>query len=173
MELLDQIVDGATGDTEPLTNLLRKCLVLASALKNDTLKTWAQNELNGYPGIEALPTYRRITTIARGYFVGPFGMQLNDQPLSPHVLEERHRDYATTAYLTQPIAAYDNRAPGKAVQIAWPPALTTKYQTSFFENLVLNRAWTEIPTSVFPALTDTVRTRISVWLWNSGNNSAA
>jgi len=160
MELLDQIVDSATGNTEPLPNLLRKCLVSASALKNDTLKTWAQSELNGYSSIEALPSYRRITTIARGHFVGPLGMQLNDQPLSPHVLEEKHRDYATTAYLTQPIAAYDGRPPGKAAQMAWPPALTTKYQTSFYDDLVLNRAWTEIPTSVFAALTDTVRTRI-------------
>jgi hypothetical protein len=43
--------------------LLRKCLVLAHQLKNDRLRSWVENELNGYATSDAeLPEYRRIYT---------------------------------------------------------------------------------------------------------------
>jgi hypothetical protein len=158
MDLLDQIINGATGDTESLTTLLRKCLVLASVLKNESLKIWAESELNN---IDVLPPYRKIDQIyARGFFIGPFGSQLNDQPLSPHVLKEEHRRWATTVFLFQPIAAYQDGSASKGARIDWPPMLTALYQTEYMEHMVLNRAWQDIPPSVFASLIDTVRTRI-------------
>jgi AbiTii len=161
MELLDQIIKGATGDTESLATLLRKCLVLASILKNESLKIWAESELNGYPGVDVLPPYRKIDRIiARGHFLGPFGSQLHDQPLSPHVLDEEHRGWATTAFLQQPIAAYQDELMLKGGRIDWPPMLTALYQTKYMDHMVLNRAWQEIAPSVFASLVDTVRTKI-------------
>lgn len=161
MELLDQIINGATGDTESLTALLRKCLVLASFLKNESLKIWAESELNGYPNTDVLPPYRKINNVyARGYFIGPYGSQLRDQPLSAHVLKEEHRDWATTAFLVQPIAAYEIESTLKGGRIDWPPVLIAIYQTEYIEGMVLNRAWQEIPPSVFASLIDTVRTKI-------------
>ena len=46
--LLDDIIELATDDKQPITVLLRKCLILASQLKNERLKAWANKELNGY-----------------------------------------------------------------------------------------------------------------------------
>jgi hypothetical protein len=161
MQLLDQIVDGATGNTEPPSNLLRKCLVLASVLKNETLKAWAHNELYGYDNPDLLPPYRKLNIIAQGLFLGSFGRQLRDQPLTPGVMDQEHRDWARVANLTQPIAAYegyDNKE-GR-VQISWPPSIVARYQTKFFQEMVLNRAWQEIPTSAIAGLLDTVRNRI-------------
>jgi hypothetical protein len=161
MQLLDQIIDGATGNTEPLSNLLRKCLVLSSTLKNEKLKAWAQNELNGYDERETLPPYRIIKIIARGVFVGPFGSQLNNQPLPPGILETEHRDWARITNLTQPIAAYEGYDLKEgSLEVAWPPTLTALYQQKFYPDLVLNRAWQEIPISAIKALLDTVRNRI-------------
>jgi hypothetical protein len=107
MQLLDQIIDGATGNIEPLSNLLRKCLVLASVLKNEKLKAWAHNELNGYDNPDTLPPYRTVRIIAQGLFLGSFGRLIDDQPLPPGAMKEEHRDWARMANLTQPIAAYD------------------------------------------------------------------
>ena len=44
----------------------------------------------------------------------------------------------------------------------WNPILTTKYQTRFFEgkDLVLNRAWQEIPGSILVGLLEQIRTRV-------------
>lgn len=137
MQLLDQIIDnGATGNSEPLANLLRKCLVLASTLKNSSLKIWASNELNGYPSPDVLPPYRVIPIVARGFFLGPFQAQIRDQPLPPIALEPQHRHWATTAYLAQPTAAYDQQSKSGG-QIPWPPDLTTLYQAKIIKGYAL------------------------------------
>ena len=44
--------------------------------------------------------------------------------------------------------------------IEWPPDLTVYYQTAFLEDYALNRAWQEIPGSVFVGLIDTIKTRV-------------
>jgi hypothetical protein len=78
-------------------------------------------------------------------------------------MDQEHRDWARVANLTQPIAAhegYDNKE-GR-VQISWPPSIVARYQTKFFpdQEMVLNRAWQEIPKSAIAGLLDTVRNRI-------------
>jgi hypothetical protein len=130
-------------------------------LKNEKLKAWAHNELNGYDDPGTLPPYRTIRIIAHGLFLGSFGSQLSNQPLPPGIMQEKHRDWARIANLTQPLVAYegyDNK--DGSVQIPWPPSLTALYQTKFYPDLVLNRAWQEIPPSAIAGLLDTVRNRI-------------
>jgi hypothetical protein len=46
--LLDEIIDLAVDSKQPVTALLRKCIVLAHQLKNERLRKWANEELNGY-----------------------------------------------------------------------------------------------------------------------------
>jgi hypothetical protein len=59
--LLDEIIQLAEDDKNPLPNILRKCLRLASELKDERLKKWANQELDGYEGAvadEDIPSYR-------------------------------------------------------------------------------------------------------------------
>ncbi len=107
MPLLDEIVELAVDDRGSISVLLRKCLVLAHRLKNDRLKTWAENELNGYQDLDLLPDYRKTPAPAKGLFLGGFGAAIGDQPLPSMVLDEEHRRFAETAMLIQPIEAYD------------------------------------------------------------------
>jgi hypothetical protein len=72
--LLDEIVTLAMDGSQSLSGLLRKCLVLAHELKDERLKGWANQELNGYSSSEGLPEYRIIHTGANGYFAGSFGI---------------------------------------------------------------------------------------------------
>jgi hypothetical protein len=51
MKLLDEIVDLAIDNQASISVLLRKCLVLAHQLKNDRLRSWVENELNGLQGL--------------------------------------------------------------------------------------------------------------------------
>ena len=95
--------------------------------------------------------------------MGIAGRALNDQPLSLHVLKERDRKLVERCPLLQPAASYDAR-PDKSADAAlpWNPSLTAKYQTKFFadSDMVLNRAWQEIPGSILVGLTEQVRTRV-------------
>lgn len=164
MQLLARIIDGAITDDVKLVTLLRQCLILANDLDNESLKTWATAELNGYPDYKAMPEYRSTQITAKGLFLGPFGAQIPNQPLAPSVLKEAHQFWATTAHLMEPVSSYERLAsdPDKdgCATMNWPADLTAAYQTKFIHGYALNRAWQEIPMGAVVGVVDTVRTRI-------------
>jgi hypothetical protein len=164
MQLLAKIIEGAIDDDVKLVTLLRKCLILADNLNNESLKAWATAELNGYPDHNIIPEYRITQVTAKGLFLGPMGAQINDQPLPAGILKEAHRWWATTAYLSEPVSSYERLAgdPDKngCATINWPADLTAAYQAKFFSGYSLNRAWQEIPMGAVAGIVDTVRTRI-------------
>src|SRR5580704_6601030 len=100
-ELLDDIINLAIDGKQPLPDILRKCLLLGHELKNDRLKAWANQELDGYKSGRDVPEYRIIPALARGNFIGPFHAQYNRHMIPSIILEERHREFAETVYLTQ------------------------------------------------------------------------
>jgi hypothetical protein len=161
MKLLDDIISLAAGETGSASTLLRKCLVLAHTLSNDRLKAWAENELNGYPADAEIPDYRKTPAAAKGFFIGSFGGYLNDQPIPPALLRENHRHFAESAVLFQPVAAYEEVDGDSKFVIDWPANLIVLYQGALFgKRYVLNRAWQEIPGSVFIGLIDSIKTRV-------------
>lgn len=164
MKLIDDIIEIATEDKEPISNLLRKCLVLAYTLKNEKLKAWVEKELDGYDlDNDELPPYRVTRAHAKGVLLGPFQGIIKDQPLSSHVMEKDHRHWAEEARLNAPIAAYEAIAvsddKGNPI-IPWPASLVAYYQEKFVEGWALNRAWIEIPRPFVESLVDSVRNRI-------------
>jgi hypothetical protein len=161
MQLLDEIVDLAAREQGSVATLLRKCLVLAHTLKNDRLKVWAENELNGYTESD-VPEYRGTPAQAKGLFVGPFGAVIKDQPIPPAMLQKEHRIFAESVELRQPIASYEMSDPGSGSRFMfeWPANLTILYEHSFFQGYALNRAWQGIPGSVLAGLVDTIKTRV-------------
>lgn len=160
MKLIDDIIISATEANEPIGQTLRRCLVLAYKLKNESLKAWVENELNGFEVTAELPDYRQSRGTAKGLLLGSFGQQLNNQPLASVVMKEEHRHFATTIKLYQPISAYDGADREKSAVIFWPQDLVVMYQSKFYRDMALNRAWIEVPGSMMAALIDTVRTRI-------------
>lgn len=163
MQIVNDLVYAAQDENSKLADVLRKCLVVATKLKNEHLKAWVLAELNGYAEIDSLPEYRVLNIRAKGVFFGAFQYQLNNQPLPSSILEESHRHWATTAYLKSGIAGYEGfvgKPDTKTLQIEWPTDMVLYYQEKFFDELVLNRAWQEIPISAIEILVDTVRTRL-------------
>jgi AbiTii len=165
MNLLDEIINLSADNKESISVLLRKCMILAYTLNNETFKIWIDKELNGYDFTDELPKYRTLSTISKGFFVGIGGSQIDDQPLTLAVMKPEDWAKVATAKLVQPIVAYesifqDNRQAGPPRIIEWSPDLTVKYQESFCEHYTLIRAWKVIPATVLPALVDTVRSRV-------------
>jgi len=165
MKLLDEIIEMATDDDkEPIGSLLRKCLVLERQLKNDKFRAWLNLELDGYDRDkeDEFPDYRVFNCVNKGDFLG-MTVQLSDQPISLHIMNERDRKMVQTVHLHQPAASYDGRGDknGSAV-LPWNPALTVKYQRKIYEGgePALVRAWQEIPASILVDLLEQVRTRV-------------
>ena len=107
--LLDEIIEAASDSKQPLSDVLRKCLRLGHELKNERLKTWANQELSGYDNPKEVPAYRNLSRAdAFGNFSGPFGSGLRNYPIPPAALEERHRAFAEQVWLRQAIGAYED-----------------------------------------------------------------
>jgi hypothetical protein len=162
VKLLQEIIDQAVDEKAPIGTLLRRCLVFEQKIKNEKFRQWLDWELDGYSKNEDLPNYRKFRCVNKGIFLG-MTARLADQPIPMHILSEADRQVVEFLELRQPVASYDGRPkPNEDALIMWPQWLVTKYQDQFFEDgdLILNRAWQEIPGSVLVGLLDQVRTRV-------------
>jgi hypothetical protein len=164
---LDEVVQGAVDSNTPVSVLLRRCLVLAAQLGNEKLKSWANQELNGYANANEVPEYRSIYTHARGNFSGPFGSELTNWPIPPAALQKEHQHWAETAKLVQPIAAFDDllntdaKNDGEGTfSIPWPDNLTLFYQRKIIQQQALVSAWQVVSRGVVASLVDTIRNRV-------------
>jgi hypothetical protein len=161
--MLDEIISGAVDSKHSVSELLRRCLVLAYALKNVRIKEWANQELNGYKSIEGLPEYRVIASRAQGSFAGPAGAYVAKRNIPSAVLDKEHRQWAETAYLTQAVSAYEDIPTSEnkntSVIIPWDNNLILRYQADLIDGFALVSAWQEIPKSAVVELLDTIRNR--------------
>ena len=160
MKLLDDIIELASNDKEPIGNVLRKCLILESQYPNEAFKGWLDRELDGYGKDDEVPSYRHIPARSYGMFTG-LASNIASQPLNIGVMKPEDRKVIEELRLFQPASSYEGR-PDKAsdAMIPWPVHLTTKYQENFITTHTLLRAWQSLPGSVIIALLETVRNRV-------------
>src|SRR5437660_356742 len=105
--LLEDIINLAVDNKQPITTLLRKCIVLAHQLNNEQLKMWANGELNGYSSLDNVPEYRTLPAAASGTFVGP-GWARCQQGIPSFVLKEQHQKWAESVYIAQAIGTLEH-----------------------------------------------------------------
>jgi hypothetical protein len=161
--LLDDIVKLALDDKTSLSVLLRHCIVLGSKLKNEKLKAWANQELNGYQSKENLPSYRIAHVGAKGHFAGSFGAALNHVLIPPLCLEEEHRELAETVYLREAVSSYEHAISSAAdsgmIGYEWPANFIAYYARKIYQGYSLIHAVQEVPKGALVELLDTIRTR--------------
>ena len=80
--LLKEIRNAAVDANVPIANVLRKCAVLGTQLKNNELRDWAFQELNGYGSEAEVPDYRRVMAPLTGNLAGPFQSGLQGRSCS-------------------------------------------------------------------------------------------
>jgi AbiTii-like protein len=161
--LLGEIIQFALDGKTSLAVLLRHCIVLGSKLKNEKLRTWANQELNGYQAKENLPEYRVAHIGARGHFTGAFGAGLQNYLIPPVCLEESHRELAHTVYLLESVSSYEHMINSKSdsemILYEWPANFVAYYSRKIYQGYSLVHAWQQIPKSALVELLDTIRTR--------------
>lgn len=161
--LLDDIIRLAQDDAQSLPNLMRKCLILASELKNARLKAWANQELDGYEGPrdEQVPAYRRVHANAFGTFAGPFNAWTKKHLIIPAAMEEKHRHWAEKVHIIQSVSSLDDLVKMDNTQgvlaAHWPPNMIAYYSERLWDSWICHDAWQEIPKSVLVQVLDSVR----------------
>jgi hypothetical protein len=161
--LLNEIIELATDAKHPLALVLRKCLILGYQLKNDRLKSWANQELNGYQSREDLPKYRLLRVGAHGNFASAY-QQMKGFAIPSFMLDEKDRDWAERVELHESVSSYEEivscSVTNGSILVEWPGNMIAKYQSKFFQgDMALINAWQEIPRSVLVQVLDTVRNR--------------
>lgn len=71
--LIDGIIEDLVNQDSNLENALLKTQVLAFKLKNDKLKNWVNNELNGYDNQTEIPKFRIVQAQVKGHLFHSLG----------------------------------------------------------------------------------------------------
>jgi hypothetical protein len=164
VKLLDDIIDMASDNKEPVGSLLRKCLVLERQLRNEKFRVWLDKELDGYDrnNEDEFPSYRVFNCVNKGDFYG-MTVRMQAQPFSLLALTPEHRKMMEVVHLHQPAAAYEGR-PDQSEDgaLPWNQAMVVKYARKIYEDgePALHRAWQVIPGSLLVGLLEQVRTRV-------------
>lgn len=166
MTLIQSILNSALKDNVKLSDLLRKCKILAARLKNDDFKNWIDSELNGYPSQNNLPSYRIIDVNAYGHLSGPFGAEMRNISIPSSCLPGKMRDWAKKTYISQSIAVLEDMVKGNQDNFkqVWPGNLVAMVANKIYKGYSLYAAWQDIPRGAFVSILDTVKNRILSFL---------
>ncbi|HUI29676.1 MAG TPA: hypothetical protein VLX91_05630 [Candidatus Acidoferrales bacterium] len=163
MSLLKEIQNDAVNQNVDLPTLLRKCKLLATKLKNDDFKQWDDKELNGYNSKEKLPDYRILNVQSYGHFVGPFGRQLKNAPISRTSLPKELRDLVTKAHIYEGVGSLSSLVKDKKSDVLssfWPAEVVAKYGQQMYEDMNCIGAWRAIGRNQIEGILDTIRNRV-------------
>jgi hypothetical protein len=163
MSLLREIQSAAVDSSVPIAALLRKCKILAARLGNDQLKSWIDNELNGYGSKDDLPAYRIVRVNSKGHFSGPFQSGLKNADIPMTCMPENLRRNLSYTYLTSAAAGLEDlisRCEGGVLCEPWNPDIVAHFGGEIYEGMGCIQAWKVIPISAVVAAVDTIRTRV-------------
>jgi hypothetical protein len=166
MGLLQDIQHAVTSSDKPLTDVLRMAKILAAKLDNALLRTWADQELNGYAKDAPLPPYRASRTVqVCGDFTGP-GHQARNVPISVLQLKAEYREGAAKVLFhvgfTGPIATYEDLLRHDAVEFRemWDHDVVLLVQPMVLEGMQCIAAWRVLSRDMLVGVVDGVRNRL-------------
>lgn len=164
MTLLREIQDAASGSTTSLSDLLRRCKVLAARLKHQEFSDWLSKELNGYADDDDVPEYRRIAVVSLGQFSGPFGSGAKNVPIPGNSLPKKLRAIAGEHTFRESVGALTAFADSDSGSLKgkWSADIVQYLQHNheMIQGMVLVDAWRVLPTAKIKGILDTVRTRV-------------
>ena len=159
--LLQQIEEEAVDSKSDVAALLRKCLVLASRLRNDSLKSWIQFELNGYTEASDIPEYRVVPCQSIGTFYG-MGKILKNAPIPSICVPEEVRDALFTLRFNQgvgPLQSLLSDTDGTVVA-SWPGDIVAHLSQKVYMNMGMLNAHMECSVGAIVKILETIRNRI-------------
>lgn len=133
MSLLTEIQAAATDPTVSLSDLLRKCQILAFRLRHEPFKQWVSHELNGYPDEATLPTYRGpFDGAIKADTHGAFGAEVRNVGVPDWSIPAEVRDDAKEMSFTRasgPCKA-SSTTPSAPASSWWRPSSRSTWQSS-------------------------------------------
>ena len=166
MSLLREIQNDAVNSNVKVSDLLRKCKILAYRLGNTDFKNWVEYELNGYPkNLDELPEYRIFNNVtSKGHFSGAFGSGLRNADIPSNCFHKDFRKDLTMVTLTVPIAEIESLVmgskKGKMLEQPWGANFVAMFSNKIYKHMVCVQAWKVIPSTKLEGVVDIVKTKI-------------
>lgn len=161
MKLINEIIESISGNSFSLTDALIKTKVLSFELKNEELKTWINNELNGYPS-EELPNYRVIPCQVIGSISNGFHRATN-YPIPLTALDKEEKEQIITVRLYQSISSLDdivNKGDNSKMVMNVPPEMYAYLSQDLDNGFVIEYARREISKTQIIQILTSVRTKL-------------
>lgn len=164
MNLIQELQNDILDQKTSLSSILRKAKVLASILRNEDLKKWVDNELNGYQSNkkEEVPEYRQGRADSFGDFVGSFGRGLKNVPIPTLNLPEPFQNGASELHLVEGVRALESliESDSSLFSIQWPADIVAIMSDKIYEGYVCISAWKSVSRGQVEQVLDTVRNRL-------------
>ena len=161
MGLLDEIRDDLVNESMGLSNTLRKAKILASRLGVPEFREWLQFELNGYPGADKAPQYRRHRPINMGTFHGPFQSQMKNVVLPTYSLPDWAKDFAENLVFLDGVGHLEGMLAEESDSFSrkWPQELlmVARKYIKLSGGMVLVDAWQPIPNHMVSGVLDKIK----------------
>lgn len=140
MKLVDEIIDLLSSKESDLATALLKTKVLLHRLGEKKSLEWVTGELQGYPDIENLPSYRILHVNVLGNASnGAYRFTSHALPLMH--LDEKIRKKLDTTYLTQGIAVIQEYSQGDNLQISIAPEFYPSLSKGLGNGYEIESAW--------------------------------
>jgi hypothetical protein len=161
MSLLSEIISLLSSEKGSLTEALLKTKVLLHTIGHRELVEWVNNELTGYPDLELVPDYRKLSAqvlvnAANGAW------QFNSHPIPLAHLTAEQRNRLETSHMHQSLAVLEQFAsePGGQVAASIPMELNHLLGKGLANGIQIQRAWCQISAADILQILVQVRSRL-------------
>lgn len=153
MSLLRDIQNDLTNPGLDVTNVLRRCKILATRLGSNEFGLWLNWELNGYPESRAIPDYRKLPC---GYYANYISLawRADHQPIPSNLVPEEYRYFEFRAGIAKAITFAT-----KGAKVDHPELIPVIQKVSS-GNMNCVGVWMEMASSEFEQLVSAVKTRV-------------
>lgn len=168
-EWINEIIIDITTDEVSLESILRKTTVLAFQIKNDELKSWVKNEMDGYQNDLELPKYRILRAEIRGNLMQDLVGSVYSRPnvkLPVEVLPNKQAMEFARAKFNQSISAIESLLKGGnndtiVMNLQYPEI---KIVQKTIANYHIDSAWKDISKNQIYGLIATIKNRLLTFL---------
>ncbi|OTG72479.1 hypothetical protein B9T23_14685 [Acinetobacter terrae] len=165
MSLLREIQNDATNSSVKVSDLLRKCKILAARLGSKEFQSWINKELNGYSLEDELPEYRVIEANSKGNFAGAFGSSLTNIDIPSICFDQEHHEDIHKSCLVGSISELETLVENSVKQginlrQPWNSNFVVLFGRNIYRGYTCIQAWKEISPAQVQGIIDLIKTKI-------------
>lgn len=168
IDWINKIIEELVDPTIKLKDTLLKVQVLAFKIKNDKLKEWVENEINGFIDKE-IPQYRRIPTAIFGNLIQNRGfggfMTRNNSPLPVEYLDKEIREALMSVNMTSSVSEIEHMIDkGGDYQINIPHIIHNEFSKILSNGWVVDNAWQKIGLNSLEGILSSIKSNLLTFM---------